>query len=180
MKSRFDRLRNPVRAVVCFGVWNAATAFATPWCHFALRASDGTEIRVDYQVDVTQHGRDGFYYYMRNTYVHAENPRFKGREEFHISFDWRPSLETLPPAYTGSQGVPFQTRSYSQPTPRYTMHLQLPAYPLIGPASGAHLNPWTFRVWIGVDKTFLNDAASGERFFQLTAADYPASCPNKS
>ena len=59
-------------------------AFADSWCHAPLRADDGTEIQIDYQVARWQLAHSPDLLIMANLYTHIKNNAFNGLEDVSV------------------------------------------------------------------------------------------------
>lgn len=153
---------------------SGSTALADTWCHDLLKATDGTEIQIDYQIGQESPMRMPTYWAMKNVYVHVKNKNFTGSEAVSVVFttavngrrpDWSRVAHDVPydgDRYTASGGI-----------------FDRPFTSLIRPTGwnggGASYH---FEVAIVVDGHWLVDPVSTESNFKFFADQYHNLCAN--
>lgn len=138
------------------------------WCHASLKATNGTSIQVDYQVEYRHYSRMPDYWVMSNVYVHFADQRFSGTEKVSVVL-----LDVNRGVYSQQEirALPFMQG-------RYTAHSQQDI--LIKSNFSDHVySPHHFEIAVAIDDIWLKDPISGESNFKFFATDYPNYCSNR-
>lgn len=150
---------------------NTSNAFASPWCHVFLKATDGTELQIDYQVGRQQLAHSPDLLVMGNLYTHVKNEAFAGSEDVSMVLmnpvnGYEPSssqtLRSLP-----FDGQRFTGKASDLANGRYTPYIKydFPNY------ASFHLE-----IAVVVNGVWLKNPLSGESNFKLFPEHYPNMC----
>jgi hypothetical protein len=160
-------------AGILAAIVNTSSAMADTWCHAFLKASDGTELQLDYQVRRIGLNRSPDVFVMANLYAHVSNTEFNGSEGISIVL-MNPrngtssgSSKTL--SALDFDGQRFSGKASDLENGRYAPYIRydLPGY------SNFHLE---FAVVI--DGVWLKDPVSGGSNFKFFPEQYPNMCAN--
>ena len=77
-------MKSFLTATLCLSALAALPAEASSWCHEGYGANDGSNVRMDYQVQDYFSRFEGHYSGRTNMWVHISNPRFTGKEQVRV------------------------------------------------------------------------------------------------
>ncbi|MCX6125062.1 MAG: hypothetical protein NTV34_10005 [Proteobacteria bacterium] len=154
------------------------SALAGTWCHAFLKATDGTEIQIDYQIAQYQPMRMPNYWAMKNIYVHARSQLFQGNENVSIVF-MTPWNGARPEGGSEIRELPFDGQRYTAAGTSAAYGDYVSIIRPVGPLGYYHgESAYHFEVAIVVDNVWLKDPVTRESNFRLYADAYPNLCAN--
>ena len=154
------------------------SAWADTWCHAFLKATDGTEIQIDYQIAQYQPMRMPNYWVMKNIYVHARNRLFQGNENVSTVF-MTPWNNARPEGCSDIRNLLFDGQRYTAAGASVAYGNYVSIIRPVG-ASGNYLGEpaYHFKVAIVVDNVWLKDPITRDSNFRFYADAYPNLCAN--
>ena len=145
----------------------STTAAEASWCHINFRATDGTDIAMDYRLEEGFSRFNGRIYYLANTWIHLSNATLAGDEHVQVVL----MSANRHSGYTYSK-FDLSAHWYDD-RGRFSAASDSPIV-----ASSQYDNQNVIEFAVVVDGTWLKDPINGSSNFRLDPALYPNSCPN--
>lgn len=162
-----------IKAIAVAILTIASSASADTWCHGFLKATDGTEIQIDYQVARQQLAHSPDLLVMANLYAHVKNEAFNGLENVSVVLMNPPNGSEPASSQVLSSlsfdGQRFTGKASDLENGRYAPYIKydMPGY------RSFHLE-----LAVVIDDQWLIDPVTGESNFKFYADQYPNICAN--
>ncbi|MCX6116735.1 MAG: hypothetical protein NT027_04280 [Proteobacteria bacterium] len=151
---------------------NSSRSFANTWCHAFLKATDGSVLQLDYQVQRIGRNRGPDIYVMSNLYLHAQNDAFEGSENV--------SMVIMNPVNGSTSASSKELSKFSFNEGQFTGNANDIGNGRFEPVIRYDYPGETFylEVAIVVDGIWLKDPISGTSNFSFNPNQYQNMCPN--